>query len=174
MTATDIPIVFLDVDGVVNAIGADQSDLKWSIGHANPSDGWSRSFQIRWDQTIIDRLKKLHDEGRLEIRWLTTWGNGANGELRALIGLDELVVARHPSTYDMNGRGGGWWKQDYVEFFLASEEGSRKIIWVDDELGWNREASKWAEDNGILVIGPPEYTGLTHEMLDSIEEFIDA
>ncbi|MDP9460509.1 MAG: hypothetical protein M3Q22_09750 [Actinomycetota bacterium] len=59
MAATDVPIVLLDVDGVLNAALLDL-----------PS-GWKRGtfkgYVLSWDPTITARLRKLHESGRLEI-----------------------------------------------------------------------------------------------------------
>ncbi len=108
---------------------------EWRRGRA-VADG--TSWPILWTPAVVNRLRAWHDSGHAEIQWLTTWGHDANGELRALLGLLELVVAGTYQDEDDAGAGteagtshasvapsapdplsGHWWKYDVVRRLLA-------------------------------------------------------
>lgn len=92
------PIIMLDVDGVLNffphhanfRIGESLPFTDGEVGRANPGStphgGYSRSYEINWSPTVIRFFLELHESGKAEVCWLTTWGSGANGELSDLIG----------------------------------------------------------------------------------------
>ena len=61
----DVPILLLDVDGVLNAARVDLP-AGWQRGTFN-------GFVLTWDPTVTARLRELHESGRVEIQWLTTW-----------------------------------------------------------------------------------------------------
>lgn len=174
---TDVPLLLLDVDGVLNALS--DGDLRawpaWRVGHAT-ADG--TAWPIRWAPDAVERLRSWHEGRHLELQWLTTWGHEANLELRALLGLPELAVA---GTYDDVDAGttepaasgthaavapsapdllsGRWWKHDVVRR-LRHERPGRRLIWVDDELHVDSPFRAWAEGAGIVAIGPDPRTGV--------------
>src|SRR3954447_10033578 len=106
--ARDVPVLLLDVDGVVNAL------------RFEPPDGWQRGlfdgFLISWDPTITARLRELHESGRVEIQWLTTWGENADRLLAEPMGLPRGLRTRAggltaPTGFAGRlGGGSGWWK----------------------------------------------------------------
>ena len=53
-------------------------------------------WPIWFSPTVTGTVARLHETGVVEVRWLTTWGAQANGELRALLGMPELEVAGEP------------------------------------------------------------------------------
>src|SRR5215207_6012331 len=73
------PVLLLDVDGVLNAV---QPDLPagWRRGTYN-------GFVLSWDPTVTARLRKLHESGRVELQWLTTWTENADRLLAEPMGL---------------------------------------------------------------------------------------
>jgi hypothetical protein len=86
-----LPLVLLDVDGVLNAVQAwGRSDAwdDWRTGRAT-ADG--RSFPITWSPTVVEAVRSW--QALAEVQWLTTWGHDANTSLRHLLGLPELPVA---------------------------------------------------------------------------------
>jgi len=178
-------VVLLDVDGVLNALGNDLPPGKWSHGWAT-ADGVS--WPISWAPRVVDALRSWHEDGQLELKWLTTWGHDGNADLRRLLGLPELRVA---GTYqDGRLRGvptassgsshaavtpaspdplsGLSWKYDVVCHLLADHPG--RVIWVDDELhGPDSPFRAWATlHDRLVVIGPDPSCGLTEHDLDAI------
>ncbi len=166
-----MPILLLDVDGVLNA-------MRWEL-----PDGWEQGtfngFLLSWDPTVTARLRELHESGRVEIRWLTTWATDADRLLAEPMGLprDLKTYARAdaaPSGFA--GRWGGrfgWWKLA-VARRVAEAEPDRRIVWIDDDLAEQAaDTGEWlAAHPHVLVVAPDLYVGLTHEQLDEIEGWL--
>jgi Swiss Army Knife RNA repair-like protein len=165
------PILLLDVDGVLNAALIDLPD-GWRRGTFN-------GFVLSWDPTITARLRALHESGRVEIQWLTTWTTDADRLLAEPMELPRGLTTHSPDDSAPTGflgpLGGrsGWWKLALARK-VAEAEPDRRIVWIDDDL------AKQAEDTGewlaahphVLVIAPNLFTGLTHEQLDAIEAWL--
>ena len=133
-----------------------------------------------------------HDEGRLELQWLTTWGHDAKDELRTLLGLPRLAVAGTYQDEDADGAATGtadshaaaapsapdplsgrWWKYDVVRRVLAEQPG-RQVLWVDDELQPGAAFRRWADDQpGLQAVGPDPRLGLTDDDLASMVEVME-
>ena len=79
MAGSYVPILLLDVDGVLNPVCLDLPD-GWRRGTFN-------GYVLSWDPTITDRLRRLHESGRVEIQWLTTWTTDADRLLAEPMGL---------------------------------------------------------------------------------------
>ena len=167
----DVPVLLLDVDGVVNAL------------RFEPPDGWQRGlfdgFLITWDPTVTARLRELHESGRVEIHWLTTWTTNADRLLAEPMGLPRGLVthARADSApIGFSGVFGGrssWWKLAAARA-VADSEPDRRIIWVDDDLAMQAaDTGDWLAANPhVLVVAPDLFVGLTHEQLDAIEAWL--
>ncbi|NYJ03912.1 HAD domain-containing protein [Petropleomorpha daqingensis] len=171
MPSGDRPILLLDVDGVLNA-------LKRTL-----PEGWKQGtfhgFVLSWDPTITARLRRLHESGRVEIQWLTTWTTDADQLLAEPMGLprglkvhDREEVA--PTGYSWTAGGlSGWWKLA-AAIAVVEADPDRRIIWIDDDLAEQGEdTDEWLAANPhVLVIAPDLLEGLTHEQLDSIEAWL--
>ena len=170
-STSDVPILLLDVDGVLNAARADLP-AGWERGTFN-------GYVLTWDPTITARLRKLHESGRVEIQWLTTWTTDADRLLAEPMGLPRGLVthARADSTpIGFSGVFGGrssWWKLAAAQA-VAESEPDRRIIWVDDDLAMQAaDTGDWLAANPhVLVIAPDLFVGLTHEQLDAIEAWL--
>jgi len=172
---------FLDVDGVINAFPTHKNRSKYKRGRATPfyyGTGVYGSldnfmYKINYDPTVLERMRALHESGKVELVWLTTWGAGANGGLRTLVGLPELRVAGEME--DPKYRGLHWWKDQALQDWMEEHPGAR-FIWTDDHLSMYLTEEELEQRLGTdgLAICTPETTGLTHEDLDRIEEFINA
>ena len=171
MTDDDVPILLLDVDGVLNVACLDLPD-GWRRGTFN-------GYVLSWDPTVTARLRRLHDEGRVEIRWLTTWTTDADRLLAEPMGLPRGLTthARDDATpVGFLGRFVGvadWWKLA-VTREVAAAEPDRRIVWIDDDLAEQAEdTGEWLAANPhVLVIAPDLFVGLTHEQLDAIEAWL--
>lgn len=188
---TPVPLLLLDVDGVLNALGGPNARRsawrQWRFGYATAGG-------IRWPITfapeVIDRLRAWHDSGDVEIQWLSTWGDDANGELRRLLGLPPLPVA---GTYEEHGAAGWrsshrvaahadvapaapdplsgrWWKYDVVRRTVERYP-DRRVVWADDELTPWSAFTAWVDTRpNLTAIGPDPETGLSRRDLDRIAE----
>ena len=172
MESTDqVPILLLDVDGVLNA---PRMDLPpgWERGRFN-------GFVLSWNPTVTARLRALHDAGRVEIQWLTTWTQDADRLLAEPMGLPRglRVHARNgvgPTGYSGPlGETSGWWKLA-VARDVASASPERRIVWIDDDLAARADdVEEWlAANEQVLAIAPATLIGLTHEQLDQVESWL--
>ena len=173
--------VFVDVDGVINAMPDKADDLDhW------PSDSWRRDFiympafaealLITWSTAAIDGLRLLEQTPGVEMVWCTTWKHRAPELLAPIIGLgaqweykDELIT-NAPRWFD-------WWKATRV--YEAVQERGR-AVWIDDDIdAWTRmlrmggrlDELDWLDDR-VLTVCPDTSTGLTAHELTTIEEFL--
>ncbi|HLK94296.1 MAG TPA: HAD domain-containing protein [Nocardioidaceae bacterium] len=183
------PVLLLDVDGVLNAFdrvpAARGGWDDWQHGGATAE---GTRWPITWSPRVVATLSDWHEQGRVELRWLTTWGHDANDELRRLLGLPELPVAGTyheaggPSGAAETGGGhasvtpaapdplsGSWWKYDVVVSLLRTEP-ERRFVWVDDDLDRLDGAfARWAETQpSITTIVPDPRRGLTAADLEVI------
>jgi hypothetical protein len=168
---SDVPILLLDVDGVLNAARLDLPD-GWRRGTFN-------GFVLSWDPTVTARLRELHDSGRVEIQWLTTWTTNADRLLAEPMGLPRGLKTHArddaaPTGFLGTLRGqSGWWKLDLARR-AAEAEPDRRIIWIDDDLAQQAaDTGEWlAARPHVLVVAPDLFAGLTHEKLDEIEAWL--
>lgn len=193
----DRPLLLLDVDGVLNALGWPLPDVwpQWRAGTAS-ADG--RDYPIAWAPEVVRRLVEWHEAGRVEVQWLTTWGHAANRSLRHLLGMPELVVtgtyqdaaepddganagepdegadalaAVTPAARDeLTGR---WWKFDVVRRVVAEQPG-RRIVWLDDDLAGQRDLRDWVQQAAdCLPLAPLPITGLRPDDLEVVSAWLD-
>jgi hypothetical protein len=161
----------LDVDGVLNVLARSPSEgapppagwLQWRSGEA-VADGVP--WPIRFAPSLAERVRRLHERGAVECRWLTTWGDDANEGLRRLLGLPAFDVVPVP------GETREWWKLAAARALLAREP-RRRLVWTDDELGRHPEAVAWARGRRApsLLLSPRPEAGLTPRDLREVEWF---
>lgn len=168
----DVPILLLDVDGVLNAASLDMPD-DWERGTFN-------GFVLTWDPTITARLRRLHESGRVEIHWLTTWTTDADRLLAEPMGLPRGLRTHARADAAPTGFVGqlrgreGWWKLTAAREVAEAEPG-RRIVWIDDDLAHQAaDTGEWlAANSHVLVVAPGLRRGLTHEELDAVEAWLD-
>jgi hypothetical protein len=170
--ADDVPILLLDVDGVLN------------VARRDLPDGWGRGtfngYVLTWDPTVTARLRRLHEAGRVELQWLTTWTSDADRLLAEPMGLPRgLAVHERPGAGPTGysgawGGAAGWWKLD-VARDVALAEPDRRIVWIDDDLAEQAaDTGQWLAANPhVLVVAPDLFRGLTHAQLDEVEAWLD-
>ena len=162
------PVLLLDVDGVLNALCRDL-----------PA-GWRRGtfhgYVLSWDPTVVERLRALHESGRVELQWLTTWTERADQLLAEPMGLPRGLRTHSREGVLPTGFGGerrgvsGWWKLAAARA-VAEAEPDRRIVWIDDDLAdQGADTTEWLAANGqVLVVAPELTTGRTHAELDRVE-----
>ena len=75
-----VPVWLLDIDGVLNA-AAKKPDRNvwpaadWIEGRAHEAGG--AAWRILAARPVVDFIRGVHEEGRAEIRWHTTWQHDA-------------------------------------------------------------------------------------------------
>jgi len=171
--SSDLPSVwlFIDVDGVLNAVGeAPLDDHRLVVQVEN---GLS-VFPIRYDPRVVDRLNALTRDGLVQLIWLTTWARAARDSLAPAIGLDpggrvladpgDPELARHP--YDPHRP---WWKLALL-LEAIEDDPDQPVAWCDDDLDEGTKG-RFADlhPGPSLLITPDPGVGLTLEDLDRIE-----
>jgi hypothetical protein len=170
-STSDRPILLLDVDGVLNAPRVDLPE-GWRRGTFN-------GYVLSWDPTVTARLRELHESGRVEIQWLTTWTTDADRLLAEPMGLPRGLVTHAradtaPTGFAGSFSGGsGWWKLTAARA-VAEAEPDRRIVWIDDDLAEQAaDTGEWlAARPHVLVVAPDLFVGLTHAQLDEIEAWL--
>jgi hypothetical protein len=166
------PILLLDVDGAINALKPDLPK-SWRRGTFN-------GFVLSWDPTVTARLRRLHESGRVELQWLTTWTERADQLLAEPMGLPRGLRTHSrdgvlPTGYAGRlGGAAGWWKLAAARAVAEAEPG-RRIVWIDDDLAHQAaDTREWlAANNQVLVVAPDVVIGLTHAELDRVEAWLD-
>lgn len=165
------PVWLLDVDGVVNAATRNPDPSVW------PRDQWAalrvHKLPILVARPVVDFIAAVHEAGTAEIRWHTTWQDGAH-ELADAIGLPTFPIADAPEyrTWDLD-RAAGWWKRPAAERVLTVE--GRPLVWTDDDITWSlgrRGQDEMRALGPALLVGPNERTGLTPKHLRWIGDFL--
>lgn len=189
-----VPVLLLDIDGVVNVIrrrGEDKPPL-----HIWPESAWQQAdievdgqveggretFPLLWSEAVVSFLTRLHASGQVEIRWHSSWQAQAIDFAR-LVRLPDWYIHPCPEFNEVPGRVAarqiasgypGWWKFMAARRVLAYEQ--RPLIWVDDDI--TGEVSRFHRDElgklgELLIVSPDQYTGLTPKNLGKIADFVE-
>lgn len=164
-------VLLLDVDGVLNAVPVWSEERHVRMPCPWPS-GWE-SFDAEFEGTVYrityakDLMKELldiHESGLAEVRWLTTWGAGANERLAEHFGFPQFHVCGEP-TYDA-----GWWKHPLAK---AAAEEFDLVVWADDDIIVVHDAMKWAQNHPrVLPLVPNPFEGLTPEHMKKARDIL--
>jgi hypothetical protein len=165
--------IYLDVDGVINSF------------HKSRTAGWEGDwnlakvigYKIHWYTDLVEELNKLSKMEGVTMKWLTTWQDKAVSELCPSLGIEgtdwEVLYADKEADdlFDIRN----WWKLRAIRKDVASTEPD-KIVWVDDDFKYERNAIEWAESisDKILPISPFTDWGMTKEDFSDIIEFVNA
>lgn len=180
------PLVLLDVDGVLNALGPGAAWPDWQTGDA-VADG--RRFRIRWSPSVVSRVVRWSKV--TDVHWLTTWGHDANRSLRHLVDLPELPVAGTydddqddwvPPDADSHAEAapagpdeltGQWWKFDVVRRLVRADP-ERPLVWLDDDLAVASDMVAWTREHATasLLVAPDPGSGLVSHDLDAVDAFL--
>lgn len=168
-----IPVVLLDVDGVVNALSAHFPSTSFEgTWHKSTCFCDGDPFIITWSTVVRDFLLEL--DRVAEIRWHTTWQLSAH---RISIALDlpkwEIAdapefIARHSSDY--------WWKHGAAIRVVADE--GRPLIWLDDDLyhfevEYFKSVRRTVPEADFCLIKPDSNIGLSKKNLKTIWDFCE-
>lgn len=166
-------IVYIDVDGVINSF------------HKAEKTGWTGEWKwasvngyiIHWYTDLIDALHELDSRDDVEMKWLTTWQDDAVTQLSPALGIKgtEWEVMYVPEGEELFDRF-SWWKLHAIKDDIAKHRPD-KVVWIDDDFKYERNAIGWVEDNpeiNLLPISPFTDWGMTKEDFDDIIEFINA
>jgi hypothetical protein len=149
--ATNPPILFVDVDGVISLFG-----FAPTIGELPGPLHWIDGIAHCIPESVGARLVEL--SGRFELVWATGWEERANEHLPLILGLPFREL---PCLF-FDGRavfGSAHWKLDAIEEYAAD----RPAAWIDDNI--DDSCRRWAStrDAPTLLIETSSATGLTDE-----------
>lgn len=186
------PLLLLDVDGVVNALGRPLPDA-WPDYRQGTATAAARDYVIAWSPALVRRLLDWHEGGRVELQWLTTWGHDANASLRHLLEMPALAVAGtfdealDPPAGEPDAQSGAlaavtpaardeltgrWWKFDVVRRIVREQPG-RRLVWLDDDLAGEDDLRAWvAREADCLPLAPRPTSGLVPMELEVVESWL--
>ncbi len=163
-SATPLPLILLDVDGVIN--GAARS---WPEDQRKKVSAWD--YKINYSTAVINQINEWSRTKAAEIKWSTFWGGHAQTDLAPALKLDHFELAtRKPE--DCGER-----KEE--SFFNAVKDNpTRKVVWIDDEL-FNMVHRVWEkyhlrrnilESGSVLLVNPDD--GLEQKHLTMVDLFL--
>lgn len=163
--------IYLDVDGVINAIRNGTPSQK-RTGFKDFRRVTVRNYQIQYAQELVDWLNTTAARPGVTIVWLTTWEEQAPQELAPALGIHGQ--SWEVLTGDQHAwQGRNWWKLGAIRDHVGEHQPDL-AIWIDDDIKLEREAIYWAaETENVMAISPDPLDGLTHDDLDSIIKEID-
>jgi hypothetical protein len=189
--------MLLDIDHVLNIVRYNKHPV-WSRDETR-QDSWNL-HSICWSKKVIHQLTDWHTSGKVDLRWLTSWGTAANEHFAPMTNLPQLGIG-----FDENEliRGRPEKEICFIKFYESQMEKTKKnkIIWVDDEvihyldavettmnkeqcnIRWvsntNEKAKRqerievFKNDPNLLLIQPEPLVGLVPKHLDMINAFLE-
>ena len=153
------PVWLLDVDGVINVRRPGWGAAPFH-GVAYTGDiGW----RLRWAPALTARIRRLHRDGVLEVRWCSTWCSWPD-ELARVLRMPGIDLA-FGDVVDTSAA-----KLGAAHEVLHS---GRRLVWTDDvevPLG-GLLFDELTADGRALLIRPDPRSGLTPAHLAAIEAF---
>lgn len=170
----DKTTVYIDVDGVINSFIEDRKLSGWS-------GEWKKEkvmgYWIHWYTDLVDSLNKFDKMENVTVKWLTTWQDNAVTHLCEPLGINgkawEVVYALDKSALYVTKV--HWWKLKAMQKDIE-ETNPDKVVWIDDDISFERTACEWISDQGskIHAISPFTDVGMTKEDFDGIIEYINS
>lgn len=162
------PIILLDVDGVINCFGYGYGDSMTTDKNIKVlAYAGNKMVGINYNQSVVDKINKLSET--CKIYWATSWKHTARYRLAPLIGLNDFEVC---SYIDKN-----LIEWDFPMHYLNG----RKVIWIDDQLGYYLKSEREAKgvdivssilEKNLLLIIPESNKGLQDSHFQKIDDFI--
>lgn len=170
----DRPILFLDVDGVVNALNREGTHA-WDGAVITNAKNSIPGFDDRvWPIYASALLGEALLDLDVNIVWLTTWKYEANSSISPLCGLPEdLYVGDWTGTRRMS-EGFQDWKTKVVLQFMEDYGGP--FIWIDDEAipGWFPEhLTDSGHEGNVLLVQTNSWAGLVPAEIAWIKSWLE-
>lgn len=160
--------IYLDVDGVLNAVNNRPPSWGWGAERRVEVNGWP----ITYSPELIDALNKVTARPGVEVYWLTTWCHDAPTKLAPAIGLHgadwPVVGYDHWRSNDHKA----WWKLRAIQEHLDGFEGG--VLWVDDDLRYDAAAVAWLNGQpNIVGLSPRTELGITRAQSNIVRDCAD-
>jgi hypothetical protein len=157
--ASDKPLLFLDVDGVIS--------LRLLPG-VMPRGEWHHFglVQAYVSEHAGEHIRAL--QRRFEIVWATGWEQGANRYFRPMLGLEEDL---HVLEFGLDAASG---PSDWKIKEISRAGGGRPVAWVDD--GIVRRHERWARSRKAptMLVKTDPYEGISGDEVARLIEWADA
>jgi hypothetical protein len=151
-----LPLLLLDVDGVLNPYAASACPPGYIEHDLFPGEDPVRLCPAHgpWLQELA---------ARFQIVWATGWGENANRLLAPLLRLPALPVISFPVPFDPLSKLPA----------IVRYAGNRPLVWLDDML--QSDAFAWASERGTpaLLISVDPAEGLTRPLIDQALQWAD-
>jgi hypothetical protein len=161
--------IYLDVDGVLNAVSKRTPSLKisgWDNWESKPVNGWP----ILFSPDMVAALNELAAHPDVTFKWLTTWEDDAAKIMSPAIGINgQDWDVLHGDQHGWRGR--DWWKLQAVRDDAEATDGHR-FVWIDDDISAELEAITWVQGrDDVLAVSPSTMQGLTRDDVKQIKHF---
>lgn len=165
--------IYLDVDGVINAVGTDIAKLPNITGLSRYKHAKAGSIPIVCSQDVVDFLSELGSTPGVAIKWLTTWEEDARTELCPAIGLAghqwEVLTGEQDDWQGKN-----WWKLKAIQDDMGKCSPDL-ALWIDDDIQYEKAAREWADSQPeVLRLSPRTWDGLNRNELQWVQRRVGA
>lgn len=163
-------VLLLDFDGVMNA-----HKPRWdgTIHSCEVTDSRGESWNINYSQELAKKLLEMHDTGRVELRWCTTWCEDAD-VLEKALGWPRLYRSLYTAGLaDMSYSDMTLLKLQAA--FEVVEVERRPLIWVDDTAipTTGSHHVRLCREGPALLLKPETQFGMTRDDILRIMEFTE-
>lgn len=166
MSAAEKARIYLDVDGVINALARRQPEWVWGPREAKCVNG----YPITWSPNLVAALNGVAKTPGIGVYWLTTWCHDAPQKLAPALGIDGTQWPVVGYEHWRRSTGLPWWKHRAIVEHLHDFDGP--VLWIDDDHGVDPACVAWlAGQPQILAMAPNSSTGITRAEFDLIERF---
>ncbi len=160
--------IYLDVDGVFNAVTRRVPDWGWDTHQTKKVHG----YPIMWSPEFVAAINAVAKTPGVGVYWLTTWCHAAPQVLAPALGIDgadwPVVGCEH---WRRRSIGLPWWKHLAIVEHLADFDGP--VLWIDDDHGVDPACRAWlAGQPQVLAMAPNTSVGVTRAEADIIQRFV--
>lgn len=181
------PVVFLDIDGVINIFPGRGKSVK-NGKHLRHWENWEQEvfadpdtpgvgMRFTWSPEMLEELLALKEV--VDFVFLSTWVHHTQGLLPSIIGTSAisnryLAKGEGRADYGSLSFDEPWWKVVALEKEISANP--RPFIWIDDmysrKLRYSvQDIAKWNNVPGDLVRSYEQY-GITREILETVKSFL--
>ena len=159
--------VYLDVDGVFNAVASKIPNWGWETHERVKVLG----YPIRYSPDFVALINEVAATPGIGVYWLTTWCHEAPTKLARALGIDGADWPVVGYEHWRRATGLPWWKHLAIVEHLDGFDGP--VLWIDDDHGVDPACRAWlAGRPQILAMAPSTSVGVTRDEGDIIRRFV--
>jgi hypothetical protein len=158
--------LFIDFDGVVNALNPRIAREEWDEIKATKM----RGFSIHYAPAVVEAVEKLSADG-VNVVWLTTW-------CEHTVEFGPLGFSEHPYIGSQERiECMGWWKWEALQNYVKGVPDDALIAWCDDDLSYSARMdptiTEFLAADRVLGISPHDWPGLTRDQIAALFEHFE-